>query len=147
MRFLIAALFIYSGSQKLSVPLENFEEVLRTYEIFPEFSIRALSYFVPVAEVGMGAFLALGLLTRLVLLGNLCFFGTFIVVLSRALLLKIPIENCGCFGAALHLDPIVTLGIDVSFFILTLFLYFAKPSALRLESVFAKGQDEAVHGR
>lgn len=142
MRLLIAALFIYSGSQKLSVPLENFEEVLRTYEIFPEFSIQFLSYFVPIAEVGMGALLALGLLTRLTLLGTLCFFGTFIMVLSRALILKIPIENCGCFGEGLHLPLTVTLGIDASFFVLALFLYFSKPSALRLESLFFRGQGQ-----
>ena len=134
-RLLIAALFIYSGSQKLSVPLENFEEVLRTYEIFPEFSIQFFSHFVPLAEVGMGVLLALGLLTRLALLGAQCFFGTFITVISRALILKIPIENCGCFGEALHLDPAVTLGIDISFFFLTLILFSSKPSALRLESL------------
>lgn len=147
MRLLIAALFIYSGSQKLSVPLENFEEALRTYEIFPEFSIRVLSYFVPLAEVTMGALLTLGLLTRLALLGTLCFFGIFIAVISRALILKIPIENCGCFGEGLHLPPAVILGLDLGFFVLVLFLYLSKPSALRLESAFVRDQGKAVGGR
>ena len=77
-RLLIAAVFLAGSIGKLSAPLENFEEVLRTYEIFPEFSIIFLARLVPIAELGIGVLLAVGLLTRFVLFGALCFFGAFI---------------------------------------------------------------------
>ena len=134
-RILIAALFLYSGYQKVSVPLENFEEVLRAYEIFPEFSILFLSRFVPYAELGLGTFLLLGLLTRFAFLGALAFFGTFILVLGRALILQIPIEDCGCFGAKIHSPLFVTLGMDIGFFLLTLWLLFSKPTPFRIDSL------------
>jgi len=140
-RLLIAALFLYSGIQKLSAPSENFEEVLRMYEVFPEFSIAFLSHFVPLAEIVMGILLAIGLFTRQALLGALVFFFSFITVLSRALLLKIPLEDCGCFGGRIHLPLTVTLGMDIGFFILALLLYLAKPSAFSLDTALRTGSE------
>jgi len=137
-RLLLGCLFLFSGYQKLRVPFENFEEVLRIYEIFPEPSIFFLSRFVPVLEVVLGFFLVLGFLTRLSLLGSSALFATFIFVISRGLLLGLPIEDCGCFGEALPLSPQITLGLDIFFLLLSLTLLFTKSSPLRLDSILFK---------
>jgi uncharacterized membrane protein YphA (DoxX/SURF4 family) len=139
-RILIGGLFLFSGWQKFAIPIENFQEVLRVYSIFPEFSILFLSYFVPAAEIIMGAMLVAGFLTRLALVGSWIFFGTFIFVISRALVLKIPLIDCGCFGKALSLPPAFDLGLDIGFLFLTTWLLFSKPSPLSLDRLLFRSK-------
>ncbi len=137
-RLLIALIFLYSSYWKLSAPLENFEEVLRAYEIFPEFSIFFLSRAVPVAELIVGACLLFGFLMRLAALASVFFFGSFIFVISRALALKLPLEDCGCFGEGIHLPIWGALSIDIALFLLSLWILFSKPTPLQLDSIIFK---------
>ena len=124
-RGLIALVFLYSGYQKLSVPLANFEEILRMYEIFPEFSIGLLSWSVPVAEILLGASIIFGLFKPLNYLASTAFFATFIIVLSRTLILQIPLDDCGCFGEGISLPLWGTLLIDIGLFLLSAWLLFS----------------------
>jgi len=130
-RILIGFLFLFSGSQKILVPLENFEEALRAYEIFPESSIVFLSHFVPIAEVVLGLCLLIGVFYGLCLLASTLFFSSFVFVISRALWLGLPIEDCGCFGSTLTVEPVHMLGIDILFLCLSLFLLLTKPRTYR----------------
>jgi len=144
-RLLIGGLFLFSGYQKLSIPLENFEEVLRIYEVFPEFSIYFLSRFVPVMEVFIGGMLVVGFLTRLMFAVSALFFAVFIFVLSRGLLLKLPLEDCGCFGEWIQLPPQTTLGMDIFFLIFSVYLLSNKTISWGIDSWlknFTKSSDK-----
>lgn len=135
-RYLISGVFLFSGYQKLSVPLENFEEVLRAYEFFPEPTIFFISRIAPVAEIIIGIFLLIGMFTRLAYLGSVVFFSIFIFILSRSIMLKLPIYDCGCFGDAIQLPLHVTLGMDIVLLLLSVWLLFSKHTRFRLESSF-----------
>jgi len=137
-RFVLGGIFLFSGYQKLAIPIENFQEILRIYEVFPELSITFLSYFVPLIELAMGVCLIMGLLTRLALTSSTFFFSTFIFVLARGMLLKLPLEDCGCFGEFLKISPPITLGLDICFLILSVVLLFSKSLPFRLDSLIFK---------
>jgi len=44
---------------------------------------------------------------------------SFIVLLARAIVLQIPIEDCGCFGSAIKLKPWQALTLDLGLLGLT----------------------------
>ena len=143
-RMLIAAIFLFSSYQKLSAPLENFEEILRTYAVFPEDWIISLSRFVPYAELVLGIFVLLGFFTRISLFAAAALFGGFVYVTGRAAWLKLPIADCGCFGGAIHIPPHLMVWFDAGILVLALFLIFSKPTPFRLDSLIFERPSEGA---
>jgi uncharacterized membrane protein YphA (DoxX/SURF4 family) len=141
---LIAAIFLFSSYQKLSVPLENFEEILRNYAVFPEDWILLLSHSVPYVELVLGIFVFLGFFTRTSLFMTALVFSGFTYVTGRATWLKLPIQDCGCFGGAIHIPPHLMVWFDAAILALALFLIFSKPTFFRLDSlIFERPEEEA----
>jgi hypothetical protein len=123
-RILIGALFIFSGLEKLLSPYQNFLYVIQSYEFFPSFIEELSARIVPWIELFLGIFFLLGLWLKPVLLSLIGLFSIFVVLLVSALLRKLPITECGCFGGAITLPPWATLLMDSVF--LTVLMLFAR---------------------
>lgn len=137
-RLLIGGIFIFSGWQKLTVPVENFQASLEAYKFFPSFLISPISYTVPWMEFFFGIFLVIGFLVRAVSLAISAFLGVFIVVLAKAVILQLPITSCGCFGEGLVLTPVQSLTLDSGLLILAVLLLRFSSDFLSVDGLAAK---------
>jgi uncharacterized membrane protein YphA (DoxX/SURF4 family) len=110
-RVVVAGVFIVSGVEKLLSPYENFLYVIQNYEVLPwEFLQRAVALGYPWLELILGVFLLAGLWLRLVLYGIGFMTCSFIGAVGQAILRKLPIESCGCFGELLKVPlPVIIL--------------------------------------
>jgi uncharacterized membrane protein YphA (DoxX/SURF4 family) len=140
LRIFLGAVFMMSGFQKLTVPAENFQTVIEKFEIVRGPAAAALSHVIPWCEFVFGALLALGLWTDLALAVlwslNLFLIG---VVLS-AILRKLPIDECGCFGKALSLSlpQIFTVDLALSAFFAVFFFLRRSAGLPGLDRFFEK---------
>lgn len=104
-RLVIAAVLLFSGLHKASAPYEEFAAVLETYKILPDPHIPLFARLLPWSEVLVGVFLAAGWMTRAAAGAAAALLATFLSALGWALSRHIYLENCGCFGASIHLKP------------------------------------------
>lgn len=131
MRVVLGAVFVISGFQKLTAPYQNFAAVIEKFEVLQGPSVSWLAQTLPWAEWLLGVFLILGLWERLSLAGLWGMNTVFIGILSSALIRKLPIQSCGCFGEAIPFTLPQMLCIDISLWGLFL-LYFLKGQSLSL---------------
>ena len=141
-RFLIAALFIVSGGEKLLGAPENFYYVLQAYAVFPDPLARLLSLVFPWIELGAGVFLAMGLWLRPVLFVLAGISGSFILVVGQAIVRRLPIDNCGCFGDLVHLPLRGVIILDVTTFLVVAacFKYSEAISLFSIDDHYKKHQ-------
>jgi len=132
-RFVTGSLFVIAGWSKLSRPVQEFQYVIESYQIFPNFVIPVMAHVVPWVEFILGAFLILGYLRRLSagILSVLC--AGFIGLLTSAVVRGIDLGNCGCFGESIHLTPLQALGVDTCLLIALLYLVMNKKRVLDLD--------------
>lgn len=118
-RFLIGGLFVFSGLSKLIGPIEYFELVIGFYQIIPEPAVHAVALFTPWLELIAGTFLLLGYLLEAAA-GLLALLSVaFQAILAQALLRRLPIDECGCFGGGLaHLSLYQAFVLDTVLLIL-----------------------------
>ncbi len=121
LRVFIGVLFLVSGVEKAFHPYQNFLYALQAYQVLPGWAEIAVAHTLPWVEVIVGVFLVLGLWTQVALKTALGMFAVFIVVVGQALLRGLPIDQCGCFGAMLHLHPRTMIVFD-SFMLLATFM-------------------------
>ena len=126
LRVALGALFAVSGFQKLSAPYQNFSVVIEQYEIVRGPAADLLARTLPWAEFLAGVFFMLGLWESAALAALWALNVLFIGVLSSALIRKLPIEDCGCFGGGVSLPPALTLALDTLFFALFTFYHFTR---------------------
>ena len=126
LRLALGALFAVSGFQKLAAPYQNFSAVIAQYEIVKGPAADVLAQTLPWLEFLGGVFFMLGLWETAALAALVSLNLLFIGVLASALLRKLPIQDCGCFGGAVHLSPPATLGLDILFLSLFTFYYRAR---------------------
>ena len=136
----LAAVFIVSGFQKLTAPAVNFAAVIETFEVVKGPLALFAAQTLPWLEFAGGVLFALGLWTsfsgRLLWAMN----SGFILLLSSSLLRKLPIEQCGCFGEAVHLTVPQMLALDSALWGLFLvFFVFRGPEK-------APSLDKVLHG-
>ena len=129
LRILIGFIFLASGIEKLISPYQNFLYVIQAYELFPSSLEKMAAFTVPWVELFVGVFLILGLWINLSLKGALVLFGCFVVIVGQALLRKLPIDQCGCFGESIHIPPKFIIVFD-SFMLLMIFWLIKNPSAV-----------------
>lgn len=101
LRFLLAFLFIFVGAQKILEPYQNFLYVIEAYDVFPAWMAAVIARTLPWIEVFLGVFLLLGLWTRYAVVGVTVLMAGFWLIVGQAVLRRLPIEECGCFGGAL----------------------------------------------
>ncbi len=124
-RAAMGCVFVVSGFQKLSAPAENFAAVIEKFEILRGLPVTILAQTLPWAEFIAGVFLVLGLRTRLSLFILWVMNTIFIGILASALLRKLPIQECGCFGKAVSLSIPQMLAVDVSLWVFFLVYFLA----------------------
>lgn len=119
-RILIGLLFFYSGFSKLTQPIEYFEIAVGLYEIVPQALVHAAAMVIPWIELVGGTFLLLGYALEKSAAVLSVLTGLFQLVLGQAVVRRLPIDECGCFGGGLiHLTLYQSFVLDT---VLVLFL-------------------------
>ena len=115
LRLVLSAMFVVSGFQKLVSPWQNFAAVIEQYKFLNGPAAAFFAQAMPWVEFLAGVLFLLGL-WRVLSFSVLWALNTlFIGVLASALLRKLPIDSCGCFGEALKIPLPVMLSLDAVF--------------------------------
>ena len=99
-RLVLGGVFVYSGWLKAVAPAEEFAYAIETYKVVPPGLAMAAAVAVPWIEIYLGAFLAAGVFTRP---SAFCLGAALIGfegLLLQAIIRKLPVTSCGCFGAS-----------------------------------------------
>ncbi len=137
LRILLGLLFTVVGAEKLISPYQNFLYVVQSYELFPlslTFLEEMTARILPWIEFLLGVFLLLGLWLKSVLRGFFILIGSFMVSVIQALIRKLPIDHCGCFGEMFSVSLPVILILD-SFLLLCVLILMAKHKETSLLSL------------
>ena len=139
-RFLIGAIFLVSGFEKLTSHYQNFLYVIQGYEILPGFLENIAARIVPWIELFVGIFVFLGLGLTWSLRGALILFVSFIIMVAQAIVRQLPINECGCFGELFSFPLPAVLIMDSILFLMTIFLIVRKDisTCLSLDHYFSK---------
>jgi uncharacterized membrane protein YphA (DoxX/SURF4 family) len=100
-RLLIGAVFLASGVGKLLEPSGQFAHILDAYRLVPQAAIPYVATWLPWGELVLGAYLVAGFETRLSGAASAAMFAVFSAAIATNLILGVPLEECGCFGALL----------------------------------------------
>lgn len=140
-RFIIGVIFLISGFEKIIQPRQNFLYVIQGYDMLPYSFLEyiAASTF-PLVEFLTGVYLIAGLWTKISLFSVLACTSTFIIAVSQAIIRKLPIEECGCFGDLVGVPLWMILVMDISIFCMTVILlrHIKKTSFFSLDGYFKK---------
>ncbi|OGW81384.1 MAG: hypothetical protein A3G33_00760 [Omnitrophica bacterium RIFCSPLOWO2_12_FULL_44_17] len=139
-RLAVGGILIYSGWNKLLAPPEEFAAAVEAYRFLPDMLIPLVATAVPWIEFILGAFIFLGFMTRTSAAVASVFFLAFIALLIRTIILKLPILDCGCFGAAIHISPRDTVKIDFILFLFSLLLSRRGSGILSLDHRLKKSE-------
>lgn len=118
-RVLTGCLFVISGFEKLIGPYQNFLYVVQNYEFLPIVLEEIVARILPWGELFLGVFLVFGLWLKWALRSTLILFLMFVCIVGQALLRKLPIDECGCFGSLISLPLVAVLMFDSMMLLLT----------------------------
>ena len=143
LRLVIGIFFVLVSLHKLLSPYQNFLYVIQNYEFLPSGLEKLSAHLVPWVEFLLGMFLVLGFQLNIVLPAFLALVGSFILIVSQALIRKLPIDSCGCFGDSFPMKLNQILVFDsVLFLVLTLLLAnLKKTSVLGLDLLFSNRRE------
>ena len=145
LRLAVGSVFAVSGFIKLMQPYQNFLAIIRSYELLSGSPAVALAKTMPWAEFVVGVFLILGFWSRISILVLWVFNTVFIGVISSALIRRLPIQECGCFGDSFSLQPQQVLWLDIALWVVFMCMAacFDYTQSCSLDSYF----DSAVTSR
>lgn len=126
LRLALGSLFVVSGFEKLIGPYQNFLYVIQNYDLLPPFAEELTARIFPWIEFFLGIFLVLGLWLPWVLRGIMGMLLIFISVVGQALIRKLPVDECGCFGDLISFPLPVVLAFDSMLLILACWLYLRR---------------------
>jgi uncharacterized membrane protein YphA (DoxX/SURF4 family) len=95
-RLIAAGIWLVSGAAKLA-DLTAFKQEVAAYDVPPSSLVDVVAYGLPLLEVGLGVYLAIGLLVRPAALLSVALMLLFIGVQAQAWARGLSIQ-CGCFG-------------------------------------------------
>lgn len=95
-RVLIGALFLVAGAFKVG-HFNDLATAIAGFRILPETAIGPLAVVLPFFEIGLGAYLILGLFTRTAAWIGAIQLAVYAAAIVSAVIRHIP-ANCGCFG-------------------------------------------------
>jgi uncharacterized membrane protein YphA (DoxX/SURF4 family) len=102
-RTIIGVIFLVSGFEKAVSPSANFLYVIQAYQIVPSPLDQVVSRVFPWIELGVGAFVAVGLFLPWALRVSALMSLSLLGIVAQAMLRNLPIDSCGCFGNLVHL--------------------------------------------
>ena len=111
-RIMLGCLLVISGIQKIMGPYQNFLYVVQSYAIFPSVLESVIAYILPWIELIFGVFLLLGFWLKFTLNGLWLIVAGFIFIVTQALIRKLPLVECGCFGSLFSFPLPVILILD-----------------------------------
>lgn len=126
MRVFVGCILVYSGYIKIIEPFESFYSSILSYKVVGDGIIAYyIAKFLPFFELYLGLFLIFGLFLKESILISLCLFSMFEILLLQAIVRKLDVVNCGCFGSS-HSNPIgVEFGLNIIwiFFLIIAYKY------------------------
>jgi uncharacterized membrane protein YphA (DoxX/SURF4 family) len=120
LRILIGGFFILTGVIKLSLPAEEVQALIRTFEILPADFTYSAALILPWVELIPGLLLALGIYPLQSVWFIIGLTVVFIIVLISVLVRGIPVEDCGCLGGWIQETPTFALWRDIGIILLSL---------------------------
>ncbi len=140
LRVLLAGLFIVSGIEKLIGPYQNFLFVVQSYDLLPIWTEEIVARVFPWIEFFLGIFVLLGLWLPGALRGLLVLVTIFLIVVGQAMIRRLPIDECGCFGELISIPLPGVIAFDSFLFLLTFVLLrrFSQTAQFSLDQFFAK---------
>lgn len=136
----LGALFTFSGFEKLIQPAANFAFVVQSYQVVPAGLEKPIAQIFPWVEFLAGVFLLAGLYTPIATATLWLLNTSFIGIVGQALIRKLPIENCGCFGEGIHLPLWAVFALDIALWAAFLGLWKARKQTGRrgLDALYAR---------
>jgi uncharacterized membrane protein YphA (DoxX/SURF4 family) len=104
LRVALGALLIVAGVLKAHDGVALTASTIAAYRILAPFAVAPLALFLPYFEIGLGAYLVLGLFTRASGYVAAAQFAVFAVAVGSLVVRGIP-ASCGCFGAVTNEPP------------------------------------------
>lgn len=108
----VGLLLAVSGFEKLVGPHQNFQFVIEQYRVVGPEGAALIARTLPWAEWIAGVFFALGLWTRISGAAVLALFGVFLAAVGQALVRRLPMDECGCFGELISLPLPAVFAMD-----------------------------------
>jgi uncharacterized membrane protein YphA (DoxX/SURF4 family) len=132
-RLAAAAIWIVAGAAKV-VDLEHFHAQVDQYRLLPHALEAPFAYTVPFAELLVGLYLAVGLLTRAAAAAGCVLMALFLVAQAQAWARGLSLD-CGCFGTLVHERVgLVTILRDVALGLPSLVMLLRPARALSLDA-------------
>ncbi|MGC9070109.1 MAG: MauE/DoxX family redox-associated membrane protein [Elusimicrobiales bacterium] len=118
MRIMVGLVLVYSGCVKIIEPVESFYSAILSYKIIGQTIAYYTALFLPWFEFYLGIFVIFGLFERYVIKASILLFIIFELLLLQAIIRRLEITSCGCFGPR-HSNPI-----GVEFLLNIIWLFF-----------------------
>jgi len=99
-RLILGGVFVYSGWLKAVAPAEEFAYAIETYKVVPAALTMFIAVTVPWLEIYLGVFLVTGVFTGFSAFSLGAMLVGFEGLLLQAIIRKLPVTSCGCFGAS-----------------------------------------------
>ena len=128
LRLAIGGVLLYAGFMKAVAPSAEFVAAIDAYRVLPYPVIPWIAIALPYIEMWTGIYVLFGFGLRVSASVAAVLFGIFLCGLGSALVRKIPLASCGCFGAE-TLKPSQTIGLDIALFICSIILVAASRRA------------------
>lgn len=135
LRVFVGGVFAYSGWNKLSKPVQEFQYAIEAYQAFPSTVNLVAAYTVPWIELILGVFLILGYFRRKTSISLLCLTISFLTLLISTKIRGIEIANCGCFGEGVHLTVTQAIMVDTSLALALFFLTKFRDQFLEIDQL------------
>ena len=104
-RLLTGGALLTGGVAALLAPTAELTAAIRNYAVLPAWMAPWLAQGLPWVEAVLGLAVILGLSQRFSLRAAAMLLTLFWFVISQALLRRLPLGECGCFGDLLSLSP------------------------------------------
>lgn len=139
-RVVLGGIFIFAGISKIIEPIAEFIALGRSWDIIPDPLLTWYMTLLPWVELIFGIMLILGLFTRLsaVVIGLTIL--SFIIAITINMVRGRTLEDCGCFGSALHFGDTFAqlLWRDLILMAMALVLTFTRQTWLSIDGYFKK---------
>lgn len=144
----LAAVWLVSGSIKISSPGQTYLAV-KAYQVLPGGLVHPVATALPLLELALGAFLLLGLLTRVAASVSAVLLLLFIAGVSQSWARGLTID-CGCFGGGGQVAQGQTqypqeIARDVGFLVLACWLIVRSRTRIALDGWLRAGNAQAEH--
>lgn len=140
-RLMSGALFFYSGFSKLIQPAEYFEVAIGQYALGSPDIAHYAALAVPWIEILSGTFLFLGYLLEASAGVLAVLTGLFQLVLGQALVRRLPMDECGCFGGGfIHLTLYQSFVLDTILVLCLIQIATADRQLLSLDRLLLPGE-------